>query len=326
MEITVFLPTGSVASLALCNKKIRATIGTQSWKDLSNWRQRPPCMATYRLKQEKVALLTSLQLGLTDLIYCYRCEKLCHRNGHNPNNRSHGCIEYTGILDLVYAQGDSETGAPSKLYSLASLDLQLLMSHYRSLRRNSSQDLQPSDPQLTDLLNNLHMVAHFGVGDKGRCVIDARVVDDELLLRMTTQILLADPKKFEQIQMYLPETCHHVSTPGDIFWPSNMVDWGRQPKWENVLVYRTNNGVPYRCGYCHTEYLATIKKEPQTGNYLVKVSVWKNLGSFKRPFDEIWQRHLYRTGIPQLYIKPRISHRMIYHMFEHADEEGALGK
>ena len=324
MEIKDFLPTSSIASLALCNKKIWAKIGTQSWKALSNWRQSPRGADSYRLRQEKVALLTTLQLGLTDWIYCYRCEKLCHRNGHNPNNRSHRCIKATGVLDLVYAQGDSRTGAPSKVYSLASLDLQLLMSHHRALRRDTSQD-QLSDPRVTDLLNNLRMVAHFGVADKGRCVIDARVVDDELLIRMKTQIQLADPKNFDQIQMHLPETCQHVSTRGDIFWPSNM-DWWAQPKWENTLVYRTHIGMPYRCGYCHTEYLATIEKGPQMANYLVKVTVWKNLGSFKSPFDKKWQRHLYHGEIPQWYIKPQISHGMIYHMFEYADEDGTLSK
>ena len=199
MGITDFLPTGSVASLALCNRNIWAKIGTQSWKDLSDWRQNPRRADSYRLRKEIAALLTSLQLGLPDWIYCHRCEKLCHRNSHNPNNRSLRCIKATGILDLVYAQGDSGTGAPGKVYSLAFLGLQLLMSHYRALRRNSPQDHQLSDPRLTELLDNLRMVAHFGVRDKGRCVIDARVVDDELLVRMQTQILLTDPKGFEEI-------------------------------------------------------------------------------------------------------------------------------
>ena len=88
MVIADFLPMGSVASLALCNKKLWAGIGTQSWKDLSNWRQRRRRDNAYRLRQAEVALLTSLQLGLTDLTYCHEneCEKLCHRKGHNPNN------------------------------------------------------------------------------------------------------------------------------------------------------------------------------------------------------------------------------------------------
>lgn len=323
MRITDFLPTGSVASLALCNKKIWAKIGTQSWKNLSNWRQSLRRADSYRLRKEKAALLTSLQLGLTDWIYCYRCEKLCHRNSHNPNNRSPRCIKATGILDLVYAQGDSETGAPSKVYSLAFLGLQLLMSHYHALRRDTPQDHQLSDSRLTDLLDNLHMVAHFGVGDKGRCVIDARVVDDELLIRMQTQILLADAKGFEEIQIHLPETCQHVSTRGDIFWPSNMELWD-QPIWEKTCVYRSHRGVPYRCRYCHTEYLATISKEPQTVNYLVEVTVWKNLGSFKSPFDKKWQAHCFNEENPQRFFKPSISHGIIYHMFKYADEEGTL--
>ena len=323
MEITDSLPTSSVASLALCNKNILAKIGTQSWKDLSSWRQSPRHADSYRLRQDRVALLTSLQIDLTDWIYCYRCEKLCHRNGHNPNNRSNRCIKATGILDLVYAQGDSGTGAPSKVYSLASLDLQLLMSHHRALRRDTFQDQLP-DPRVTDLLNNLRMVAHFGVANKGRCVIDARVVDDELLIRMKTQILLADPKEFDQIQMYLPETCQHVSIRGNIIWHSDM-DWWSQPKWKNTSTYLIHVGVPYRCGYCHTDYLATIEKEPHTAKYLVEVNVWKNLGSFKTPLDKKWQRHLFRGEIPP-WFGPRISHGSIYHPFENADEEGSKRK
>ena len=270
------------------------------------------------LRKEKAALLTFLQLGLTDLIYCSICQKLCHRNGHNPNNRSHRCIKYTGVLDLVYAQGNSGTGASRKIYSLAFLNLQLLMNHYRSLRRTSSQDHQP---QFTELFNNLRMVAHFGVGDKGRCVIDARVVDDDLLLRMKTQIRFANPKEFEHIQMHLPETCQHVPTRGHLFWP-----WLAQPKWKKVLVYQSNTGVPYRCGYCHTDYLAIIKREPQKGKYLVEVSVWKNLGSLKSSLEETWQSHLFHGQKPRWSSKPSTSHGVISHMFEYAEEESALDK
>ena len=320
MEITDFLPTSSVASLALCNKNICAKIGTQSWKDLSSWRQSPQIT---RLRQERVALLTCLQLDLTDWIYCYRCEKLCHRSDHNPSNRSNNCIKASGVLDLIYAQGDSGTGAPSKVYSLVSLDLQLLMSHHRALRRDTSQD-QLSDPRVTDLLSNLRMVAHLGVADKGRCVIDARVVDDELLIRIKTQLLFADPQEFDQIQMYLPEICRHASTRGDIFWPSDM-DRSSQPKWENTFAYSTHSRVPYRCGFCRTDYLATIEKKPQTANYLVEVTVWKNLGSFKSPFDKKWQRHRFRGEIP-FWFRPQISQGMIYRHLDYADEEGILSK
>ena len=313
-EITAFLPTGSVASLALCNKNIWAKIGTQSWKDLSNWPQCQRSADMRRLRKEKAALLTFLQLGLTDLIYCSRCQKLCNRNGHNPSNRSHPCIQYTGVLDLVYAQGNSRTGAPSKVYSLAYLDLQLLMSHYRSLCRNSSQDHQPSAPQLAELFNNLRLVAHVEVGDKGRCVIGAKVVDDDLLLRMKTRITFADPKEFEQILMHLPEICQHAPW----IWWNNL-------EWENVHVYQTYNGAPYRCGYCHTECLATIKKEPQEGKYVVEVCVWKNLGSFKSSLDKRWQCHLsHGRMMPRWSSKLSTSQRMISYKFEYAEEEGAL--
>ena len=294
MVLADFLPTSSVASLALCNKNIWARIGTQSWKDLSNWRLhlRPnDANDAIRLKQDRVALLTSLQLGLTDLIYCHECEKLCYRNGHNPNNRSHPCIRATGIVDLVYAQGDPETGDPEKVFSLAFLNLQLLMSRYRSLCRQSSQEDQLSDPRLTKLLSNLGMVAHLGVENRGRCVMSAKVVDDELIIRMETQILVTGPEEFAQIQMHLPQTCRHVQTRGDVFGLPEIC-WWLQPKWQNTLVYQTNDGIPYRCVHCHTTYLAKIKKEPESENYLVKVSVWKNLGSFISHDDEEWQKHL----------------------------------
>ena len=295
MVLADFLPTSSVASLALCNKNIWARIGTQSWKDLSNWQQhlRPmDANDAFRLRQDRVALLTSLQLGLTDLIYCHECEKLCHRNGHNPNNRSHPCIRATGIVDLVYAQGNPETGDPEKVFSLAFLNLQLLMSRYRYLCRQSSQEDQLSDPRLTELLSNLGMVAHLGVEDRGRCVTSAEVVDDELIIRMETQILVAGPEEFGQIQMHLPQACQHVQTRGDIFWLPEIC-WWLQPNWQNTLVYQTHDGIPHRCAHCHTKYLAKIKKESESENYLVEVSVWKNLGSFiSHEDDEEWQKHL----------------------------------
>ena len=323
--ITNSLPTASVVSLALCNKKIWAGIGTQSWKDLSNWRQSLEPADANRLRQDRMDLLTSLQLGLTDWIYCHECEKLCHRNGHNPNNRSHPCIKATGIVDLVYAQGDPDTGAPDKVFSLAFLNLQLLMSRYRSLYRDPSQDHQLLDARLTELLENLGMVAYFGVGDTGQCVTSAKVVADELIIKIETQIPLADPQELEKIQMHLPQTCQHVQTRRDIFWPSNM-DWWSQPKWEDRLVYWTHVGVPYRCAYCHTEYLATIMKEPESESYLVEVSVWKNLGSFKSPSDEKWQSHLLREKIGERLGGSQIYHGVIYHLFESADEEDPLNE
>lgn len=323
--ITDSLPTDSVASLALCNKKIRRRIGTQSWKDLSNWQQGMPPADAYRLSQDRVALLTSLQLDLTDLIYCHQCEKLCHRNGHNPNNRSHFCIQAAGIVDLVYAQGDPGTGAPKKVFSLAFLNLQLLMSRYRSLCPESSQEHQPSDPRLTELLNNLYMVAYLGLEDTGLCVTSAKVVNDELIIRMETQILLAGPEEFGQIQMHLPQTCRHVPTRREIFWPSNM-DWWAQPKWENTLVYQTHSGVPYRCAYCHTEYLATVEKESDSESYLVEVSVWKNLGSFKSPDDEKWQSHLPHGKIQEPLAEHLIYHGIIFHLFESAGEKDLLNE
>ena len=295
MVLADFLPTSSVASLALCNKNIWARIGTQSWRDLSNWRQhlRPnDANDAFRLRQDRVALLTSLQLGLTDLIYCHECEKLCHRNGHNSNNRSHPCIRATGIVDLVYAQGDPETGDPEKVFSLVFLNLQLLMSRYRSLRRESSQEDQLSDPRLTELLSNLGMVAHLGVEDRGRCVTSAEVMDDELIIRIETQISVTGPEEFGQIQMHLPQACRHVQTRGDIFGVPEIC-WWLQPNWHNPLVYQTHRGIPHRCEHCHTKYLAKIQKEPETKNYLVEVSVWKNLGSFiSHEDDEKWRKHL----------------------------------
>ena len=312
--ITDSLPTGSVASLALCNKKLWARIGTQSWKDLSNWRQ----------SQDKEDLLTSLQLGLTDLIYCHECEKLCHRNGHNPNNRSHPCIQAAGIVELVYAQGDPGRGAPEKVFSLAFLNLQLLMSRYRSLCPESSEEHRLSDPRLTELLNNLRMVAYLGLENTGRCVTSAKVVNDELIIRMETQILLAGPEDFGPNQMHLPQTCRHVPTRREVFWPSNM-DWWAQPKWEDTLVYQTHSGVPYRCPYCHTEYLATIEKEPDSESYLVEVSVWKNLGSFKSPDDEKWHSH-FSYGKIEWFVESQVNHGIIFHLFEFADKEDPLNE
>ena len=291
MVIADFLPTGSVASLALCNKKTRAGVGTQSWIDLSSWRQRRRLHDAYRLRLDKVALLTSLQVGLTDLIYCHECDKLCHRNGHNPNNRSHPCIEATGIMDLVYAQGDPETGDPEKVFSLAFLNLQLLMSRYRSLCRESSQENQLSDPRLTELLNNLAMVAYLGVEVTGRCMTSAKVVHGELIIRMETQILVAAPEEFGQIQTHLPRTCQHVRTrPGG--FSGYKIYWWLQPSWLNTLVHQGRADISYRCPYCQTKFLANIKKEPESENYLVEVSVWKNLGSLKLHGDEQWQRHV----------------------------------
>ena len=318
--ITHSLPTGSVASLALCNKNIWWKIGTQSWKDLSTWRQNLRPADAYRLRQDKVALLTLLQLGLTDLIFCHECEKLCHRIGHNPNNRSHLCIKATGIVDLIYAQGDPGTGAPAKVFSLAFLNLQLLMGRYRSLCREISQEQQLSDPRLIELLKSLHMVAYFGMRETGQCVTNVKVVDDELLIRMESQIPLASPKDFGQIQTYLPQTCQHVPTRRDIFWPSDM-DWWAQPKWEKMVVYLTHSGVPYRCAYCYTEYLAIVQKKPESEDYLVKVVVWKNLGSLKSPSDEKWQSHLSHGDIEESSVKPQVDHGIIYHLFESADEE-----
>ncbi len=327
--ITHSLPTGSVASLALCNKNIWGKIGTQSWKDLSNWRQSLRPGDAYRLRQDKVALLTSLQLGLTDSIYCHGCEKLCHRNGHNPNNRSHSCIKATGIVDLVYEQGDPGTGAPNKVFSLAFLNLQLLMSRYRSLCREISQEHQLSDSRLTELLKNLRMVAYFRMGDLGKCVTSAKVVDDELLFRMETQVLLANPKDFGKIQMYLPETYQHVSTRRDIYWPSNM-DWWAQPKWEKLVVYQTHSGVPWRCAHCYTEYLAIVHKKAKSEDYLVKIFVWKNLGSFRSSSDEKWQSHLSHgdteehRDIEEPFVKPVVNHGVIYHLFESAGQEDTV--
>ena len=266
---------------------------------------------------------TSLQLGLTDLIYCHECEKLCHRDDHNPNNRSHLCIQATGIVDLVYAQGDPDMGAPEKVFSLAFMNLQLLMSRYRSLCRESSQEHRLSEPRLTELLNNLRMVAYLGVEDTGRCVTSAKVVKDELIIRMETQIPLADPEVFGKIQLHLPQTCQHVPTRRDIFWPSNMDRWS-QPKWEDMLVYQTHSGIPWRCAYCHTEYLATIQRVPESESYLVEVSLWKNLGSFKSSSDEKWQSHLSHGKVQKRLAYYQMYHGIIYHLFEFADKKDPL--
>lgn len=285
--IADFLPTGSVASLALCNKKIWAAIGTQSWKDLSNWWQCRRPDDAYRLRQDKVALLTSLQLGLTDLIYCHECEKFCHRDGHNPNNRSHPCIKATRILDLVYAQGNPEWGYPEKVFSLAFLNLQLLMSCYRSLCRESSQENQLSDPRLTELLNNLAMVAYLGVEGKGQCMTSAKVVDDELIIRMETRILVVGPEEWDNhIQMHLPRVCRHVRTWGEFFLQPPDIHYWLQGYWQKAPVHQG------QCAFCRTRFLAEIKKEPESKKYLVEFSVWKNLGSFKSHDDEEWRRHL----------------------------------
>ena len=324
MVIADFLPTDSVASLTLSNKNLWATIGTQSWKELSNWQQSRGSADAYRLRQDRVALLTSLQLDLADLIYCHKCEKLCHRDGHNPSNRSHPCIQATGIMDLVYAQGNPEMGDPEKVFSLAFLDLQLLMSRYRSLRRESSQQHRLSDPRATELLNNLCMVSYLGVEDTGRCMTSAKVVGDELIIKLETQIGIAGPEEIEQIQMHLPQTCQHVQTRGDIFWPSK-IDWWSQPNWQDTLVYQSHVGIPYRCACCHTEYLAEVKKESKTENYLVEVSVWKNLGSFKSHDDGKWQGHLSRGELEERLTEGHC-HGIIRHVYESADEEDPLNE
>ena len=226
-------------------------------------------------------------------------------------------------MDLVYAQGDSETGDPEKVFSLAFLDLQLLMSRYRSLYRESSQEHQLANPRLTELLNNLGMVAHLGVKDTGRCLISAKVVDEELLIRIETKILIAGPEEIGQNQIHLPQTCQHVQTRREVFWPSEM-DWWSQSKWENTLVYRTRVGVPYRCRFCHTEYLATVKKEPESKSYLVEVSVWKNLGSFKSSSHEKWQRHLSHENTQEHLPENQCGHGFIHYRFESANEGDIL--
>ena len=263
------LPLSSAASFALCSRSILHIVGTGYWKSLRELDQ----------QSEESIFLNYLEKDLCDYVLCYHCEQLHRRSAvERPQEpylwgleKSFACTDKEGVM-TIFAAG----------YVLRYRHVRLAMNGHRyGLSHGIPLEVLSRNYKETIDGSTLHTS------------ILARIVADELLLRVRYRFVSLSERELKAVRMHFFDVCPHLSAYHEGNALTRLVRC--RLSHEDTRHFCSSCCVQRDCSCCATSFSLELE-DSSDGGVLFIVTVWKNLGFGRTPFDPMWWRHVSKLG------------------------------
>ena len=279
--IATHLPLSSVATLALCSRRLLQTLGTQYW-DLLKDQQHPA---------DRTNFLELIDPEISDLVLCMECKKF-HRPywqewlSAKSEGRPPGCVS-----NEQSARASGKTYGQRNWFS----PVQMTLKRHR-LGLDTSAELK--NLACVHVRSEYPSLAREQSTWATRTTSVPRIVDGQMVFRNQFHLFLraGAPFPLECLLTWTP--CPHMSPFFGSFGPSK---WPRDPL-SGLIKCRlhhvfTPDGCDdcrgwRRCESCDTEIRVDHKTWQGRGLSLL-VTVYANMGSARSKTDPKWSQHLH---------------------------------
>ena len=290
-HIATFLPTIGVATLALSSRIILSKLGTECleqipkrrWPDISLKAVQAGCIgpAISKDQKDRQLFLTILGQDLLYDLYCHHCQII-----HGPEYHKHCSISQEAI---------SAEGCPtSRKNGHVALDfplIQLLMK-----RHSNGYNVDRRLRTLEEPFNSTRYTEAF----TEQRWASAKIVQGQLYMRFQL-FVLSKCKEGKKARYLRYNVCLHCQT------PTNREDPLTSPMTGS-------------CHRCFTDFRLS-KESFDNGSEVLSVTVWKNFGEGRNPFELKWLSHHFETYAYFLDSYQSLnSERSPYKMFEGKDK------
>jgi hypothetical protein len=266
LAIADFLPPSDAACLALCNRKLAARLGASSWLHVA-------VHVLHGARQEREDFLQRISRDIPPYFYCHKCSYL-HRCTHvlPPVGRFVSplrCVRDSTYHDMLLWATHTHLGTTYYEFTFHHLQLAMLRHRYGSKHGMPIDSLHLHEIEETKYDQTTTLFP-----------IDARIVDDELCLRIQQWLLLSPDLTPTLESVRRIGICSHIMKYSDSF--KTLIQAKLDHSEANVQLPAHSKLL--KCAHCETEFEISIEMADETRK-VVLVTKWLSLGNGTSPND-----------------------------------------
>ena len=263
--VASFLPTGSAASLALCNRSMTRILGTHYWEGLKCHSQ----------GEQRKRFLFALERDLPNYFFCHYCSKLHHKDAPGFPNRSLlpqeqlPCYQAYGTI-CFQAYG----------YSLSFQHVQLALKRYR---------LGPEHGFDLDVLSHTQVYARCHHSLTRLKSIEPRFMYGQIFVRTQHWLLMRNGNDIDGVKFEFGPICPHLNGVRRLSRVSLLLDCKFSHLSDQKDCARCTGMT--QCRYCPMEFQIDVAEIGDKGTAVI-LTQWLTLGGGLTPEDPSWWRHI----------------------------------